>query len=496
MKTLYRNRFIALFFLGIIAAPGCKKQLDINVSPNNLSPEQATPSLVLPGAMMATAAVVGGDYAIIGAIWGEYAAQNNSSNQYRSTDGYTIGTTDYNRPYNTSYVKALKNYQFIIDKSAEQNNWALNLMATVMKAYTMEVLVDLYDKVPYTEALQGAGNIFPHADDGYTIYKDLLAKIDAALAKPYTNISLADAPSDLIFQGNMDNWLRFANTLKLKMYLRMINAKPAEAQAGATPLLTAKLLTVDAKIAGFTDAPGKDNPLYEQNIRQLNTKENLKASVTLVSYLNANNDPRGLYIYEYVSGTSTTIPAGIHQGDYTSATTAYPAGIWRLRQRPTDPVVFISAAETQFLLAEGLERYAAGVGAKAAYDAGVAASFAAMGISGAATFTGPGGAYAYPVAGTLDQKFNALFTQKWISDAYGVHFLEGFFDHNRTGYPKNSPVYSDQPGYIPGQWVISRNSSLNAGKMPKRLAFPDSERSTNPNAPALVAIDVPVWWSL
>jgi hypothetical protein len=92
----------------------------------------------------------------------------------------------------------------------------------------------------------------------------------------------------------------------------------------------------------------------------------------------------------------------------------------------------------------------------------------------------------------LDQKFTAIFTQKWISNAYGVHFIESFFDHNRTGYPKNSAVYSDQPGYIPGQWVISRNSGLNAGKMPKRLAFPDSERSTNPNAPAIVGLDVPV----
>ena len=492
MKTLYRNIFMIVGISGLMMITGCKKQLDINVNPNTPSPDLATPSLLLPGAMMGTAASVGGDYAIIGSLWAEYAGQNNSSNQYRTTDGYAIGTTDFNRAYNNMYVKGLKNYQFIIDKSAAENNWALFLMATVMKAYSMQVLVDLYDKVPYTEALQGADNIYPHADDGYTIYKDLIAKIDAALAKPYTVINPTDQPADLIFGGDMDKWLGFANTLKLKMYLRLVNKYPAEAQAGVTPLLTASLLNVDAKIASFTDGPGQDNPLYEQNIRQLNTKDNLKASVTLVSYLNANTDPRRFYLYEL--GSLTSNPEGIHQGDYTAATTAYPA-LWRLNQRPTDPVVFISAAETQFMIAEALERYKAGVGAKAAYDAGVAASFSAMGVSGAATFTGIGGAYAYP-ATSMDDKFIALFTQKWISNAYGVHFLESFLDHNRTGYPKNSAVYSDQAGYIPGQWVISRNSSLNAGKMPKRLVFPDSERSTNPNAPAIVGIDVPVWWAL
>jgi hypothetical protein len=363
MKTLYRNVFMVVGIAGLILSTGCKKQLDINVSPNVPNPDLATPALVFPGAVIGTSASVGGDYAIIGSIWSEYAAQNLSSSQYRNTDAYTIGTTDYNRAYNNMFAKGLKNYEFILQKSAEQNNWSFFLMATVMKAYTMQVLVDLYDKVPYTEALQGTENLTPHADEGYAIYKDLIAKINAALAKPYTNFNTDEASADLIFGGDMDKWLRFANTLKLKMYLRMINKYPAEAQAGVTPLLTAPLLTTDAKVSSFTDGPGQDNPLYEQNIRQLNTPENLKASVTLVSYLNANADPRRYYIYS--SGTSTGTVVGMHQGDYTAATTAYPT-LWRLKQRPTDPVVFISAAETQFMIAEALERYSGGVGAKAA----------------------------------------------------------------------------------------------------------------------------------
>ena len=499
MKTLHRNLLTVVGIWGVISSTGCKKQLDINYTPNSPRIEVATPALVLPGAMAGTAASVGGDYAAIGAIWSEYAAQNLSSSQYRTTDAYAIGTTDYNRAYNNMFVKGIKNYQYVLDSSASQQKWALFLIATVMKAYSMQILVDLYDKVPYSEALQGRENIYPKADEGYAIYKDLIAKIDAALAKPYTDISVTDAPADLVFGGDMDKWKRFANTLKLKMYLRMVNKFPAEAQAGVTALLTAPLLNVDAKISGFTDGPGQDNPLYEQNIRQLNTPENLKASYTLTSYLNANVDPRRFYIYVFSgTGAAQPNPVGEHQGDYTGTVPSalYPTGPWRLNQRPTDPVVLISAAETQFMIAEALERYKAGVGAKAAYDAGVTASFAAMGVSGVATFIGAGGVYEYPVAGTLDQKFNMLFTQKWISNAYGVHFIESFFDHNRTGYPKNSPVYSDQAGYIPGQWVISRNSVLTAGKMPKRLVFPDSERSTNPNAPGIVSVDVPVWWAL
>ena len=84
--------------------------------------------------------------------------------------------------------------------------------------------------------------------------------------------------------------------------------------------------------------------------------------------------------------------------------------------------------------------------------------------------------------------------QKWASFPYGVHFIEGWFEKNRTGYPKTSPVYSTDPSYVPGEFVVSKNSILPPGELPKRLVFPDVERSTNPNTPTEVPITTPVWW--
>ncbi len=68
------------------------------------------------------------------------------------------------------------------------------------------------------------------------------------------------------------------------------------------------------------------------------------------------------------------------------------------------------------------------------------AAFAQYGKDGA-PFIAAGGAYAYPVAGTLEQKIQAISTRKWIS-FFGSHALEGFFEKNRTGYPLTSAVYS------------------------------------------------------
>jgi hypothetical protein len=287
----------------------------------------------------------------------------------------------------------------------------------------------------------------------------------------------------------LDEWTHFANSMKMKLYLRMVNKKPAEAQAGIEKLYAegAQFLTRDAALTGFTDIKDKDNPMYEYNIRSLNTPDNIRASRTFASFLTSHNDPRVVYVF----GTKT--PTSIHQGDYASTDPTY-RNATRLVQRPTDPVVFMSLAESFFMQAEARERYFGGAGAKALYDQGVLASFEAMGEDGS-SFIAAGGVYAYP-SGTLEQKIEAISTQKWISCAYGVHYLEGFFEKQRTGFPRSSPVYSTDPSYVPGQFVVSKNSVLGPGQLPRRLVWPLQERQANPSTPTEVPISTAVWWAL
>jgi hypothetical protein len=469
-----------------LVGTGCKKQLDINQDPNNPPIEQGTPTVVFPSGVMSTAGRVGGDMAILGGIWAQYWTQSATANQYKFIDAYNIKSADFNGAYTELFAGALNDYQFVLKKAKEESNWNYYLMATVMRAYTYEVLVDLYDQVPYAEAFKGLENLQPKFEDGYTIYKGLLAEIDTALAKDFRSgeLGAADQKADLVFGGDMDRWEEFANTLKLKMYLRMVNKKPAEAQAGITALYSsnAPFLSEDAAIKSFENEANKSNPMYEYNVRKLNVSTNLRASRTMLTYLQANGDSRLLSYY-----TNTT---GINQGDYASTNTSYQtAGV--VVQSATDPVYFISAAESFFMQAEARERYFGGAGAKALYDQGVLAAFAQVGKNGSSFVNG---VYAYPVSGTLEQKIEAISTQKWIS-FFGSHALEGFFEKNRTGYPRTSPVYSTDPSYVPGQFVISANA-VTGNKLPKRLVFPDVERQRNNNTPPEVPITTPVWWAL
>jgi hypothetical protein len=505
MKIFFKSSFLIILFFAIVLS-GCKKVLDINKSPNTPGQEQATPKLVFPSAVMATAAQVGGEYAILGALWGEYATQSAFANQYRTVEQYNLNGLDFEDAYEGMYARALGNYQLIINKAREQRDWNWFLMANVMKAYTAQVLVDLYGEIPFFEALQGSGNLAPKFDDGYTIYKALLDSIDVALGKDFsastnTPAGKADlvfpgsgstdiaADADWITKGNINKWKQFANTLELKMYLRMVNKKPAEAQAGIQKLYNsgANFLTEDAVVGGFKAEPGQDNPMYESNIQGLNTSTNIRASFTLASFLQANADPRIVYFY----GSSN--PVSMHQGDYLNTTATYGSAN-TLVQRAADPVVFISAAESYFMQAEARVRYFAGAGAKALYDKGVLASFASMGQNGA-SFIAPGGKYEFPT-GSPEQQIEAIIVQKWISFGYGVHYLEGYFERNRTGYPRTSPVYSTEASYVPGQFVVSKNTVLPAGAFPKRIPIPNEERTGNTNTPASVPLTTPVWWSL
>lgn len=481
-RTFYKS---ALLFAISYLSFGCSKIADINVSPNNPSVDAATPQILFPSAVISAAGRIGGELNILGGIWAQYWAQSNSAAQYRSFDSYNVIRTDLNANYSELFAGSLNDLQLSITKSKASGNNQYYLMSTVMKAFVYETLVDLYDQVPYTEAFKGIDGLQPKFDDGYTIYTGLIGEIEAALATNYnTNLNGTAASADFIFGGDMTKWRQFANTLELKMYLRMINAKPSEAQAGYQKLVTrgADFLASDAGVTSYTDATDRRNPFYTYNIYALNATTNLRASTTLASFLKQNGDPRA------VSYFGTSSPISINQGDFNASLSAHPeyANANVPVQKPTDPVFFITKAESYFLQAEANLRYGGGANAATLYNNGVDAAFAQAGAA-------RGGLYPYPSSGTTDQKLTAIITQKWASFPSTGHTLEGFFDQERTGIPAISPVYSTNAAYVPGQWVYS-NAGVTSGKFPKRLVFPDVERSRNANTPAEVPITTPVWW--
>lgn len=467
---------IAALFLLV----SCDETFDINRDPDALPAGQAN-STILPAGIAGLAGAQGSYYALIGGFWSQFWTQNNTSNQYKDIDSYSIGTNDFSAGY-TAMFDALNDIRKVKQQAAAEGNWNYYLIATVLEVEGSQVLTDLYDDIPYAEA-NNPNILQPKFNTGKETYDLMIADLKLALSKDLSaSVGSAPAADDFIFGGNMENWTKFANTLLLKLHIRLTEVNPALAQSGITALINsgAEFLDTDAAMTQFEDAADRSNPLYETDRRQLNTTLNLRASKTLYTYLSTNADPR---LAKYYGPGNPN-----NQGDFENTAT----NLSLVTLNATTPVYFISAEESYFLQAEALTRYYAGAGAKAKYDAGVTAAMAKFGAS-ANTFIEAGGKYAFPATGTAAQ-IEAIITQKWIASFPGNGY-ESFLEQSRTGYPKVSTVAQTSESYVPGQFAISVEN-VTLGLFPKRVVLPNTVKTRNPNAPAIKAITAPVWWDV
>ncbi len=457
MKKIYLSSIIVA---GTLLWGSCSDSFfDINKDPNN--PEDATLALTLPSPLSNTAFVTGGYYQTLGGFWSQHYAQSPAASQWAAYETYNLTEDDLDRQFALLYAGALTDTKKIIDKSEEAEDWGYYLIATVIQAYDFQVLADLYDQIPYSEALQGEANLQPKYDNGQDIYVDLLSRIDEALSKDLSAKTVTNPGNqDLIFGGNFSKWVSFANTLKLKMYLRFVNVDPQK-YAGEIKSLLAEnnFLREDASFKAFKNEVNGYNPFYALHYYKLSG--NVVASNTTMNFLKEEVDPRLNKIYK--PSSIGGLMAGMDQGTYKTASGGYN-NYSQPNIGATDAVYFFSKEEVLFLIAEAEARYGSAEKAEAAYQAGIDASLASWGVAG----------YTYPYNG-----IQSIIEQKWVAAA-DKRSLESFFDYNRTGYPDF--------------FVRSAASVLQGDSKPKRLFFPDSERKSNPNTPDKVPLTTKVWW--
>ena len=497
MKKL---KYIPLIALALVF--GCADYLDVNVDPNN--PTDAEGRLLLPAAQQSIAARVGNRYRLTGSMWAQYYTQSNTASQYIAIDNYDVENLNFlENDFTELFPGPLNDLKFIKNKAEQSENWTNYLIAQVLEAYAYQLVADLYDGAPLRDGLKGdVGNFTPTWDSGPEVYDELLLRLDNALSKDF-NSSSNQSPltSDLLFGGDVDSWIRFANTLKLKLMMRYSAVDASKAQSLISALVNsgAQFLDTDASIATYYDQPDRGNPLYEADRRNLNTTTNLKASLTMVNFLETNVDPRLNVFYDTpIAGGPVK---GMRQGTNSISSTILDSNtISGAKVLPTDPAIFISLAEAYFLRAEAAARGFSNEDAKALYDQGVLSAFDRYGLDGL-SFIGAGGAYEYP-EGTIEENVEAIIEQKWISQV-GGNAIEAWFDKLRTGYPSFSSTAPGQAGYdplAPGAPILSFpvDAVTFGGEFPRRLLIPEDEILNNPNAPAQPAegILTPVWWDV
>ncbi|HXS36386.1 MAG TPA: SusD/RagB family nutrient-binding outer membrane lipoprotein [Flavipsychrobacter sp.] len=531
-----KQKLIIGSIIGIsLTASSCKKYLDVNKDPNVL--KNPTVDVLLPTSEVYIANAMGIDMEINGSIWAQYWTQNPNSSQYRQLEQYQPTADVYDYPWTNLYIAGEDLFQ--LDKlAASQNKKQYMAIDILLRAYLFQVLTDAFGDVPFTEALRGqiqdGGITSPHYDPQQLIYKGILAYIDRADSLINPNDPSTPGADDLIYGGNMNQWQKFANTLRLRVLMRLSEKDPGTAQAGIAALYSsgaAFLGSGDDAQVNFTTTAGSRNPLYTQEV-QLGNTQNVVGSKTCIDSMNSNNDYRAYVFYEALSNG---LVAGIAQGNYSqpanpgtySIPSQYVGADANNSASATAPVKLLTEYESLFLQAEASARgwAPAGMDSSLFYQGiqaniqAYASAFAAQnilladtaGLSSGNGFVLPNGdtlrtpvyltpSYAYyayvkgdtlfgispaywsqyPSGGTLNDKLRFIITQKWFSMC-GNQGFEAWTEWRRTGYPDF--------------FVISKNSII-GNVFPRRFIYPNTSLTTNLNFPGVKSVTTKVWWDV
>jgi hypothetical protein len=494
-----KSIFVIAFAL---LASSCDKSfLDVNTNPNTLP--TASPNYVFTNALNTSATNMLNPNET-GSYW---------SGQWSQSNGYILSTTifaynftngDFN--YWDGFYDNLNDYQFVINNADAYDQKFLKGPAKIMKALLFQQLVDMYGNVPYSDALQGVKSLAPKFDDQKAVYESLITSLDEAIADLKANaFASAFSGSDLVFKGSNTKWIRFANSLKMRILMRQarIAGRESYIKTEINKIVTegsGVITGEDIGIGGsgfFLATAGKLNPVYDRwgydangAKRALNNYPRL--TQYLVNSLKSSSDTLRLKRIGYALGGESAstpgvssgkelasnyvgVPFGQSSGFLPSAASALGPSLL-VKGQFDRPYIIFTAAEAQFLMAEAKQRFndvtLPGT-AKSYFEEGMLQSFRTLGAatSGAAAFKGSK-IENYDFDASTD-KLRAIATQKWIA-LCNFNGLEAWTEYRRNNLPQTPQTV---------QVVDS--------KRPVRFYYPNTESGSNDvNVKAQGTIDV------
>jgi hypothetical protein len=484
---------IAVFFT--IGIAGCKKDyLSLEVNPN--SPSVTTPQLSLAGAEKVAADIVNGlngDYTEY-AIWGGYWTPSGNYVPSATLQQFQFTNSSFQQVWTDLYsnLTNFNNLQVLASKDASLANY--QAIAMIMKAYDFEQLVDNFNDVPYSQAFQPSTILFPAYDKGVDIYHDLGKQLDAAIALINKGTAANPGSADIIFGGNMTGWKKFANSLKLRLAIRVSTLTPGDALVTDLASTAAEGYldeTIQAAAnPGYSNVAGKISPFYanygyDATGNPVFGNVFYRANDFFVKLLTNTNDPRLAQVYAPTTGGNIIFGNifGDTKNSLANPGTSSPG--FGLLQSPTQDAVLFSGAESLFLQAEAaLQGYITG-NPQTLYEKGITASFVALQAGSTTTYNATTGKYDYTAAAPTQSaalavtyysqaidnvgyaastnKLHAIILQKYIS-LCGYGNLEAYNEYRRTAFP-----------VLP----ISIDPASISTTLPSRIPYPLSELTTN-----------------
>lgn len=398
----------------------------------------------------------------------------NNHNQYIWVDGWVNST------FNEASTGIMSAWKSIADVAEQQGRDDILALANIVKVAGMHPVADTFGPIPYINF--GKSQTYDALDKVYAkFFEELDDAIETLSATAASGTRLL-SDYDYVYGGNVTNWVKFANTLRLRLALRVVYADPALAQAEARKSMECPygFVTTKAERAELSLAYVQyENPLYIIDYEFNNGDTRIGASI--VEYLKQTNDPRlSAYAVANGDGEYYGVPLGI-----TGNLTRYQNTCSHFNvTKYNTPVVWMTAAESYFLRAEAALRGWGG-DAKALYEEGVRVSCEENGVSAGnyLASTAKVTSYSDPISGynytfhsnatpawddsaDFEGKLERIATQRWI--ATFPNGAEGWSIQRRTGYPDLINIIQN-----------GSNGIVNSDLGPRRLPFPLQEKQNN-----------------
>ena len=391
-------------------------------------------------------------------------------------------------------------------------------IAMIIKVAAMSRVTDTYGPIPYTQ-IGVDGRVTVPYDSQETVYNAFFDELDEAIATLSENSSSALVPTaDYVYSGNVQQWIKFANSLKLRLAMRISYANPAKAQEMAESAVNQEFGVIESNEdnAAWHYFGSITNPLF--TAINYNGDES-RPSAEIVCYMNGYNDNRRASYFVNEDGAfDSDVYVGLRRSiDRTDEARAYFPSYSAINISANDAIQWMNAAEVAFLRAEGVAVFGFNLGgtAKDFYEQGIRLSFAQWGASGEddyieddrsvpQTYTDPAGLNSYAStisditikwdeSASTEEKQERIITQKWIAN--WMLGSEAWADYRRTGYPRLIPAPA--AGNKSGGVVDSNRGA-------RRMPYPSEENANNYenvqyardhylNGPDNMATDV--WWA-
>lgn len=285
------NKIFKLFLVVcLLSATSCDNDLtEINQNPNGVDPSQGNPSFLLTQVMVNTALDVGNK---------GYSDPLSAFVQYTQKDSW--GNNNYNWDGSgwDTYYGNLRSAKLALQRSQELGYTLHEAIAQILMAQNFVTLADYYGDVPYSNAVQADEDvILPTYDSQETVYKGAIADFVAAAASISNNMGNLEtfaANQDIFFGGDAEKWMRYANSLALRYYMRLSEKDPSYAQAGVTATLAKPLISsVDEECAvAYTGTSGGTAQPSNGTTGGASSFTRVKPCTTFTDRLRELDDPR------------------------------------------------------------------------------------------------------------------------------------------------------------------------------------------------------------